>query len=71
MQVNADPANVELHTHVKELGVQVLPYFALYKRGHCVSHFAATLKRVDMIRAEIAANKDQVTRQPAHLGEVL
>jgi hypothetical protein len=48
-----------MHTYATQtLGVQVLPFFMLFLRGHMKVKFAATLKRVDQLRAEIAANKD-------------
>ena len=56
MQVNG--GDQALSAFVSSLGVDKLPYFHFYKRGRLCSHFAANLLRVDMLRAEIAAQKD-------------
>ncbi|KAK9817846.1 hypothetical protein WJX72_003017 [[Myrmecia] bisecta] len=39
------------------LGVTKLPYFHLYRGGELIEQFAANLTKVDKIRAEIAALK--------------
>lgn len=49
-----------LSSFVESLAVDKLPYFHFYRGGSLVSHFAANLSKVSMLRAEIAALKDSV-----------
>ena len=49
-----------LSNFVESLAVDKLPYFHFYKEGSLTSHFAANLTKMNMLRAEIAAQKDSV-----------
>ena len=57
-------ASPEMSAAVEALGVDRLPYFAVYRKGsgggERVSAFACNLRRVAVLRAEIAAAKDCV-----------
>ena len=49
-----------LTTFVESLAVDKLPYFHFYREGSLISHFAANLTKMNLLRAEIAAQKDSV-----------
>lgn len=54
-------ASAEMSSAVEALGVDRLPYFAVYRKGgERVSAFACNLRRVAVLRAEIAAAKECV-----------
>lgn len=55
-------ASPEMSAAVEALGVDRLPYFAVYRKGtgERVSAFACNLRRVAVLRAEIAAAKECV-----------
>lgn len=55
-------ASAEMSAAVEALGVDRLPYFAVYRKdgGERVSAFACNLRRVAVLRAEIAAAKECV-----------
>lgn len=49
-----------LSKFVESLAVDKLPYFHFYRGGELISHFAANLTKISMLRAEIAAQKECV-----------
>ena len=54
-------ASPEMSAAVEALGVDRLPFFAVYRKGgERVSAFACNLRRVAVLRAEIAAAKECV-----------
>ena len=58
LQVNG--GDTVLSQFVESLAVDKLPYFHFYREGSLISHFAANLTKMNMLRAEIAAQKDSV-----------
>ena len=57
-QVNG--SDTVLSNFVASLAVDKLPYFHFYREGSLISHFAANLTKMNLLRAEIAAQKDSV-----------
>lgn len=62
VQVNCE--DDELRGYLSDsLGLTKLPYFHFYKSSQLVAQFSASLSKVGMIRAEIAAHKTCVGPQ--------
>lgn len=58
MNLQVNGGDSVLSKFVESLAVDKLPYFHFYRNGAILSHFAANLTKISLLRAEIAAQKE-------------